>query len=193
MGLGCPSLVQASFLEHPTILQVYVLTQSFLGETYLLETIVNTQEDAGILNPSVALKLPPLCLEEPIPSFDGSGKGRMLSGGEGSSLPAINTQTLCLSHQLLFNSGASPIKSWQVSCWLDRVSRKHTGKRLWDVALLFCLVNISSREDQNSSKMLSPTTCPCYPSVGKIENRLVPGTAGQSTSPLGGLWARERP
>lgn len=83
-------------------------TQSFLGETYLLETTLNPQEDPGFLNLSVALELPLHCLEEPAPRLDGdgSGKGCMLSGCEGSSLPSMKTRTLCLSHQLLFDTVA---------------------------------------------------------------------------------------
>lgn len=69
-----------------TILQVYTLTYTTLGETYLPETTVNPQEDPGILNQSVALKLPPHCSEQPAPCFDGSGKGFMLSGCEGGKL-----------------------------------------------------------------------------------------------------------
>lgn len=40
---------------------------------------------------------------------------------------------------------------------------------------MFYLVNMSPREDQNSSNMPSLVTCPGYLSVGKIENRLVSG------------------
>lgn len=104
-GFGIPlCLVQASSGGHPLFCRCTLSPTQLPGETSLLETTVNPWEDPGILDLSVALKLPPSCVVQSAPCVWQLRQGVHAQEKGKSSLPFLDAQLLCLSHQLLLSS-----------------------------------------------------------------------------------------